>query len=92
MRRRTVGAALALLALSLVSAVLALFDASGQTPAVSIDWMVSGSFWQSPVLLAGAFAPFLLLAVALAAGWWLERREERLDTGPVRPPDWERDQ
>lgn len=38
------------------------------------------------------FAPFILLAVTLAAGQWLERREQRLDSGPVRPPGWERDQ
>lgn len=92
MRRRSLGAALALLAISLVSVGLALFDASSQTPAVTLEWMVTGSFWQSPVLLVGAFAPFILLAVTLAAGWWLKRREQRLDTGPVRPPDWERDQ
>lgn len=92
MRTRNVGAALALLVLSLVSVGLALFDANSQTPAMSIEWMVTGSFWQSPVLLVGAFAPFILLGVTLAAGWWLKRREQRLDTGPVRPPGWDRDQ
>lgn len=38
------------------------------------------------------FAPFILLAVTLAAGRWLKRREQRVDSGPVRPPGWEHDQ
>lgn len=37
------------------------------------------------------FAPFILLAVTVATGRWLKRREQHLDSGPIRPPGWDQD-
>lgn len=91
MRHSAASAALALLTVALVSVALALYDASHHAAAGSIEALVTATFWHSPVLLSGAFAPFILLAVALGAGRWLKRREERLGGGPVRPPGWKPD-